>query len=144
MHHLHRLLPCGPSQPALSRTETGRAVATEYAVTKGWAMARMGQPKVGGGGGGWNSADGFYSSGRRPGVSSNTETWYPDSAGRLSGIENWHTDDEGYWRDENNYYIISSNDYAYGTVVMTSKGEGIVRDDGTVNGNIDMYVNWEI
>jgi len=37
-----------------TRTETGRAVSTEYAVTKGWAMARMGAPKMGGGGGSWS------------------------------------------------------------------------------------------
>jgi len=37
-----------------TRTETGKAVSAEYAVTKGWAMARMGQPKLGGGGGGWS------------------------------------------------------------------------------------------
>jgi len=37
-----------------TRTETGKAVAAEYAVTKGWAMARMSPPKLGGGGGGWS------------------------------------------------------------------------------------------
>lgn len=37
-----------------TRTETGRAVSAEYAVTKGWAMARMGAPKMGGGGGSWS------------------------------------------------------------------------------------------
>jgi len=37
-----------------TRTETGRAVAAEYAVTKGWAMARMKNPKVGGSYGGWS------------------------------------------------------------------------------------------
>lgn len=37
-----------------ARTETGKAVATEYAVTKGWALARMKNPRLGGGGGGWS------------------------------------------------------------------------------------------
>ena len=37
-----------------TRTETGRAVSAEYAVTKGWAMARMRNPKLGGGGGSWS------------------------------------------------------------------------------------------
>ena len=37
-----------------TRTETGKAVAAEYAVTKGWAMGRMDAPKLGGGAGGWS------------------------------------------------------------------------------------------
>ena len=37
-----------------ARTETGRAVAAEYAVTKAWAMGRMDNPRLGGGGGGWS------------------------------------------------------------------------------------------
>lgn len=93
-------------------------------------------------GSGWDSADGFYSQGVRPGVDSATETWYPESAGRHYRTGEWHTDGEGYYRTDDGYYVVSSSDYPEGTVINTSKGEAMVLDDGTWSGNIDFYTRW--
>ena len=91
----------------------------------------------------WAGAgDGFMQEGVRSGVDSNTETWYSSNVAYLQGTENFHTDDEGYWRDSDGYYVVSSDDYAPDSVVNTSKGEGKVYDNGTSSGNIDMYVAW--
>lgn len=88
------------------------------------------------------SGDGFMQAGVREGVDSDTETWYPESAGRHYRTDEWHTDDEGYYRDSDGYYVVASNDYEQGSVVNTSKGEAKVYDDGTDSGNIDFYVGW--
>ena len=93
-------------------------------------------------GGGWDSADGFYSQGVREGVDSATETYYSSNKARHKDTAQWTADEEGYYRDSDGYYVVASNDYEQGTVVTTSKGEAKVYDDGTDSGNIDMYVNW--
>ena len=90
----------------------------------------------------WDSADGFYSQGVRDGVGSETETYYSSRVAYHERTGEWHTDEEGYWRDADGYYIVSSDDYAPETVVQTSKGEGKVYDGGTESGNFDMYVDW--
>lgn len=90
----------------------------------------------------WDSADGFYSQGVRSGVGSDTETYYSSRVAYHERTGEWHTDDEGYWRDADGYYIVSSDDYAPESVVQTSKGEGKVYDGGTESGNFDMYVDW--
>ena len=86
--------------------------------------------------------DGFYSQGVRAGIDSATETWYPRSAGEHYRTGEWHTDDEGYYRDADGYYVVSSDDYTEGDVVNTSKGQAKVYDSGSGAGNIDMYVDW--
>lgn len=93
-------------------------------------------------GSGGGSSDGFMEQGIRDGVDSDTETWYPESAGRHYRTDEWHTDEEGYYRDSDGYYVVASDDYAEGSVVNTSKGEAKVYDDGTDSGNIDFYVGW--
>ena len=88
------------------------------------------------------SGDGFMQSGVRAGVDSSTETWYSSRAAYHYRTSEWTPDSEGYYRDSDGYYVVASNDYAEGSVVNTSKGEGKVYDSGTASGNIDMYVNW--
>ncbi len=92
--------------------------------------------------GGYSGSDGFMFEGIRPGVDSDTETWYSSNAAYHYRTGEWTADDEGYYRDSDGYYVVASNDYAEGTVVNTSKGEAKVYDSGTDSGNIDMYVNW--
>ena len=88
------------------------------------------------------SGDGFMQQGVRAGVDSATETWYSSNTLYHYRTSEWTVDGEGYYRDSDGYYVVSSNDYAQGSVVNTSKGAGKVYDDGTASGNIDMYVNW--
>ena len=87
-------------------------------------------------------SDGFMRDGVRAGVDSVTETWYPERAGRHYRTDEWHMDDEGYYRTAEGYYVVASNDYPEGTVINTSKGEAQVLDDGTYSGNVDFYVGW--
>lgn len=90
----------------------------------------------------WDSADGFYNQGVRSGVGSETETYYSSAVAYHYRTGEWHTDDEGYWRDADNRYVVSSDDYPQDAIVQTSKGEGRVYDSGSGEGNIDMYVSW--
>ena len=90
----------------------------------------------------WDSADGFYSQGVRGGVGSATETYYSSNNAYHYRTPEWTPDEEGYYRDADGYYVVSSDDYAEGEVVQTSKGEGRVYDGGSGSGNFDMYVNW--
>lgn len=88
------------------------------------------------------SGDGFMQAGVREGVDSDTETWYSSNALYHYRTPEWSPDDEGYYRDSDGYYVVASDDYPEGSVVMTSKGEAKVYDSGTNSGNIDMYVAW--
>lgn len=88
------------------------------------------------------SGDGFMQQGVRSGVDSDTETWYSSNQAYHYRTGEWSTDDEGYYRDSEGYYVVASNDYEQGSVVNTSKGEAKVYDDGTYSGNIDFYVGW--
>ena len=88
------------------------------------------------------SGDGFKQQGIRDGVDSATETWYSSNQAYHYRTGEWSTDDEGYYRDAEGYYVVASNDYEQGSVVNTSKGEARVYDDGTNSGNIDFYVAW--
>ena len=90
----------------------------------------------------WDSVDGFYSQGVRDGVDSATETYYSSNRAYHYRTPEWTPDEEGYYRDADGYYVVSSDDYAEGEVVQTSKGEGRVDDGGSGSGNFDMYVNW--
>lgn len=88
------------------------------------------------------SGDGFQQQGVREGVDSETETWYSSVKARHEDTDQWSVDDEGYYRTDEGYYVIASNDYEKGTVINTSKGEAQVLDDGTDSGNADFYVAW--
>lgn len=88
------------------------------------------------------SGDGFQQQGVRDGVDSETETWYSSQARRHEDTAQWSVDDEGYYRTDEGYYVIASDDYEKGTVINTSKGEAQVLDDGTDSGNADFYVAW--
>ena len=54
----------------------------------------------------------------------------------------WHTNDAGFWCDNNGYLIVASNDYSQGSLIDTPWGTGIVRDSGCDSGTVDMYVSW--
>lgn len=95
-----------------------------------------------GGYSGGGSSDGFMEQGVRDGVDSDTETWYSSNSLYHYRTSEWSPDDEGYYRDENGYYVVASDDYPEGTVIETSKGEAIVLDSGTDSGNVDFYTNW--
>ena len=88
------------------------------------------------------SGDGFMQAGVREGVDSATETWYSSNQAYHYRTSEWSTDDEGYYRTDDGYYVVASNDYPEGTVINTSKGEAKVLDDGTESGNVDFYVAW--
>ena len=88
------------------------------------------------------SNDGFQQQGVREGVDSETETWYSSQALYHYRTNEWNVDDEGYYKTDDGYYVVASNDYAEGTVIQTSKGEAKVLDSGTDSGNVDFYVNW--
>ena len=89
-----------------------------------------------------DSFDGFKQQGVRDGVDSETETWYSSTNAHHYRTDEWTADDEGYYRDADGYYVVSSDDYAEGEVIETSKGEAKVYDSGSGSGNTDMYVNW--
>lgn len=95
-----------------------------------------------GGYSGGGSSDGFMAQGVRAGVDSDTETWYSSNVLYHYRTGEWHTDEEGYYRDSDGYYVVASDDYPEGTVIETSKGEAIVLDSGTYSGNVDFYTNW--
>ena len=45
--------------------------------------------------------------------------------------------------DENEYVVIASDDLPHGVVVDTPVGiQGIVYDEGSGNGNLDIYCDW--
>lgn len=91
---------------------------------------------------GGDSSDGFMQEGVRAGVDSDTETWYSSQVAYHEDTAQWSVDDEGYYRTDDGYYVIASDDYEKGTVINTSKGEARVLDSGTDSGNVDFYVNW--
>ena len=91
---------------------------------------------------GTSGGDGFMQAGVRDGVDSDTETWYSSNSAYHYRTSEWTTDDEGYYRTDDGYYVVASNDYAEGTVINTSKGEAKVLDSGTDSGNVDFYVSW--
>lgn len=70
------------------------------------------------------------------------ETWYSSNVLRHYMIDQWHTDDNGVWRDPDGYIIIASSDMPYGTVHETSLGIAKVYDSGCSSGTVDIYVNW--
>ena len=92
--------------------------------------------------GSYYESDGFMQDGIRAGVDSDTETWYSSNVAYHYRTSEWSTDDEGYYRDSDRYYVVASDDYAEGSVIETSKGQAKVYDSGTDSGNVDFYVDW--
>lgn len=54
----------------------------------------------------------------------------------------WTPDEYGFYRTEDGYYVVASNEYEEGTVIETSRGEAMVLDGGCAEGYIDFYTNW--
>lgn len=54
----------------------------------------------------------------------------------------WTPDEYGFYRTDDGYYVVASNDYEEGTVIETSRGEAMVLDGGCDSGVVDFYVNW--
>ena len=90
---------------------------------------------------GWDNGDGFRSQGVRD-FNGTTETWYSSNVAYHYRTGEWHTDDEGYYRDADGYYVVASEDHAQGEVFETSKGEARVYDSGCANGVTDFYTNF--
>ena len=85
---------------------------------------------------GLNSFDGVYS------FNDKTEKFYPESAGRHVNTDQWHEDEQGFYRTDEGYYVVASDEYEPGTVIDTSQGKAQVLDDGAGEGIVDFYVNW--
>ena len=82
---------------------------------------------------GLNSYDGDYD------FNGHTETFYASYAeydGQL-----W-VDDDGFFRDGQGRYVVSSSDYEHGTEIEISQGTAVVMDDGTDPGIVDVHVTW--
>lgn len=74
-----------------------------------------------------------------------TYTWYSQRVlpGGGLNIPGRHLNEHGLVVDENEYVVIASDDLAHGTVVDTPVGiQGIVYDEGSGNGNLDIYCDW--
>lgn len=70
------------------------------------------------------------------------ETWYSSNTLPHYRQNEWTTDDEGYWRTDEGYYVVAASDMEQGTVFEGSKGECIVLDSGCADGTTDYYVDW--
>ena len=70
------------------------------------------------------------------------ETWYSSQTLPHYRQGEWTTDEEGYWRTAEGYYVVAASDMEQGTVFEGSKGECIVLDTGCAEGTTDYYVNW--
>ena len=88
-----------------------------------------------------DNGDGFMQQGVRE-YNGRTETWYSSSIVRHYRTDEWVTDDEGYWKDQDGRYVVAASDMPEGTVFETSKGEAIVLDSGCDDGVTDFYVSW--
>lgn len=71
-----------------------------------------------------------------------TETYYSSNVLYHYRTGEWTPDEEGFYRDENGYYVVAASNYEQGTVIETSRGDAIVLDSGCDDGVTDFYVNW--
>lgn len=74
-----------------------------------------------------------------------TYTWYSQRVlpGGGLNIPGRHLNEYGLVVDKNEYVVIASDDLPHGTVVDTPVGiQGIVYDEGSGNGNLDIYCDW--
>ncbi len=71
------------------------------------------------------------------------ETYYSSNVLRHYRIDEWHTDENGVWRDSDGYVVVAADDIPEGGLVDTSFGEGKVYDCGVgYDGGTDIYTNW--
>lgn len=89
----------------------------------------------------YDNGDGFASQGRRY-YNGGTETWYTSPGDPYDVQDQWTVDDEGYFRDQDGYYVVASDEYGDGEIIDTSKGEARVWDHGSGVGNTDFYVDF--
>lgn len=89
-----------------------------------------------------NNGDGFMQQGVRDGVNGTTETWYSSNAAYHYQTSEWSADENGYYRDNEGYYVVASEDHAEGEVIDTSVGKAKVYDGGCESGVVDFYVNF--
>ena len=82
---------------------------------------------------GLNSFDGHYE------YDGHTETFYASYA--VYDDELW-VDDDGFFRTEDGYYVVSTDDYEQGEIVDISVGKAVVMDCGTEDGVLDVHVTW--
>ena len=71
-----------------------------------------------------------------------TETYYSSNVLYHYRTNEWHTDENGVWRDSEGYVIVAASDLEQGELVDTSHGMGKVYDSGCSDGITDIYVSW--
>ena len=76
------------------------------------------------------------------GVNGTRETAYSSNVLYHYRTSEWLTDEYGFYRTDDGYYVVASNDYPEGTVIETTRGEAMVLDGGCDNGIVDFYTNW--
>ena len=70
------------------------------------------------------------------------ETWYSSQALYHWRTPEWWTDEEGFYRTPEGYYVVAASDYDQGAVIEGSKGPCQVLDCGCPDGVTDYYVEW--
>ena len=76
------------------------------------------------------------------GVNGTRETAYSSQVLYHYRTIEWTPDEYGFYRTDDGYYVVASNDYPEGTVIETTRGEAMVLDGGCDNGIVDFYTNW--
>ena len=76
------------------------------------------------------------------GVNGTRETAYSSNVLYHYRTSEWQPDEYGFYRTDDGYYVVASNDYPEGTVIETTRGEAMVLDGGCDNGIVDFYTNW--
>lgn len=76
------------------------------------------------------------------GVNGTRETAYSSNVLYHYRTSEWQPDEYGFYRTDDGYYVVASNDYPEGTVIETTRGEAMVLDGGCDNGIVDFYVQW--
>lgn len=76
------------------------------------------------------------------GLNGTVETAYSSNVLYHYRTSEWTPDEYGFYKTDEGYYVVASNDYEEGTVIETTRGEAIVLDGGCDSGYIDFYVNW--
>lgn len=71
-----------------------------------------------------------------------TETYYSSNVLYHYRTHEWTLDDEGFYRDDDGYYVVAASDMEQGATFTGSKGECKVYDCGCADGITDYYVNW--
>lgn len=69
-------------------------------------------------------------------------TWYSSRVLRHYRTDEWSAGEDGIYRDDEGYVIVSSSDLSQGSTVDTPFGAGKVYDSGCPSGTIDVYTNF--